>query len=227
MSQHDDSASEWEALCLQGMKPHLVSHEPKINGRTSVERTEAQGAGMRVAEGDGTAAGGGGGGGVTGGGGDRVEVPSKNRADVAVHGFYKPGFTALFDTRICCLDAETYRKRDWRKVLAGAEKSKKDKHLQPCLDRRRHFTPMVYSADGIAATEARAAEKRLARHMSTKLKREYSEMVNFVRSRMSLAIVRYNSWMLRGARDTEAWVYRRRPVMEDGTAISLMGEWRS
>ena len=57
---------------------------------------------------------------------------------------------------------------------------------------------MVYSADGIPRGEALATQKRLAALLSYKLKREYLEMCGFVRARMSLAIVRYNSLLLRG-----------------------------
>ena len=35
------------------------------------------------------------------------------------------------------------------KTLAKAEKEKKDRYSQDCLDFRRHLTPLVLSADGI------------------------------------------------------------------------------
>ena len=60
---------------------------------------------------------------------------------------------------------------------------------------------MVQSADGIPGLEALAAQKRFAVLLSYKLKREYSEMCGFVRARMSLAIVRSDSLLLRGPRD--------------------------
>ena len=55
---------------------------------------------------------------------------------------------------------------------------------------------MVYFVDGIPGAEALAAQKILAALFRYKLKREYSEMCGFVRSRMSLAIVRSNSLIL-------------------------------
>ena len=57
---------------------------------------------------------------------------------------------------------------------------------------RHYFTPMVYSVDGIPGMEAVAAQRRLALLLSNNLKREYLVMRGFVRSRMSLAIVRSN-----------------------------------
>ena len=63
-----------------------------------------------------------------------------------------------------------------------------------------------------------AFEKRVASLMASKLDRQYSEMVGFVRSRMSLAIIRSNTMMLRGARVGRAF----RPWLEDGAAFSAM-----
>ena len=110
----------------------------------------------------------------------------------------------MFDIRIVNLDAGSYMHMTPEKDFAKVEKEKKDLYLQTCLERRRTFTPMVYSADGIPGSEALAAQKRLAALLSYKLKQEYSEICGFVLARMLLAIVRYNSLLLRGPRDKGA-----------------------
>ena len=58
------------------------------------------------------------------------------------------------------------------KDIAKAEKEKKDLYLQACLERRRTFTPMAHSADGIPRAEALATKNRLAALLRYKLKRE-------------------------------------------------------
>ena len=93
-------------------------------------------------------------------------------------------------------------------------------YLQSCLERRRTFTPMVYSADRIPGAEDLAAQKRLAALLSYKLKQEYSEMCGFVQARMSLAIVRYNILLLRGPCKKEVRI-RHRPELTDGTMMAL------
>ena len=57
-------------------------------------------------------------------------------------------------------------------AIAKAEKEKKDLYPQACMERRRTFTPMVYSADGILGSKALDAQKRLAALLSYNLKRE-------------------------------------------------------
>ena len=65
---------------------------------------------------------------------------------------------------------------------------------------------MVYSTDGIPGLEAVAAQECLASLLSNKPKREYLEMCIFIRARMSLAIVRSNTLLLRGARHKKTYI---------------------
>ena len=101
----------------------------------------------------------------------QVLVPAESRADVSAHVFWKRGTTAMFDIRIVNLDAGSYLCITPEKYLAKAEKENNYLYLQTCLEPRRNFTPMVYSADGIPGVEALAAQKRLAALLSYKLKR--------------------------------------------------------
>ena len=78
---------------------------------------------------------------------------------------------------------------------------------------------MMYSADGIPGMEAIAAQQRLALLLSINLKREYSEMCGFIGDRMSLAIVRSNTLLLRGARYKEAYI-QQIPNLEDGAVMA-------
>ena len=61
----------------------------------------------------------------------------------------------------------------------------------------------------------------MAALLSYKLKWEYSEMCGFVRERISVAIVRSNSLLLRGPRDKGARIWQR-PELTDGAAMALL-----
>ena len=110
------------------------------------------------------------------------------------------------------------------KTLEKAEKEMEDLYLKDCLECRRTFTPMVYYADGIPGAEDLSAQKRLVVLLSYKLKREYSKKCGFVWARMSLAIVRSNSLILRGSRDKGACIWQR-PDLTDGAVMSLVAPW--
>ena len=131
----------------------------------------------------------------------------------------------MFDIRIVNLDAGSYLRMTPEKALAKAEKEKKDFYLQDCLERRRTFTSMAYSADGIPGAEALVAQKRLSTLLSYNLKQDYSEMCSFVRARMLLAIVRSNSLLLHDPRNKGAHIWQQLELT-DGSVMSLLGPWR-
>ena len=64
------------------------------------------------------------------------------------------------------------------------------------MERRRYFTPMVFSSDVIPVSEALSAQNRFAGILKFKMKGGYSELCGFLRERISLAIVRSNSLLL-------------------------------
>ena len=84
---------------------------------------------------------------------------------------------------------------------------------------------MVYSANVILIPEALATQKRLSTLLSYKLKREYSEICGFVRVRMSLAIVRSNSLLIRGPWYKLARI-QQQPELTDGVVMALLAPWR-
>jgi hypothetical protein len=175
--RHDDVAREWHHLCAQATQPSAVSDEPLIHtGRAAHDGEGALG----------------------------TQANPDSRGDVAVHGFWKRGQTCVFDIRITDTEAKSYRSMDPAKVLARGEKEKKDKYLQACVDRRRSFTPLVFSIDGLRGKEGKGAQKRLAFLLSGKWKKTYSAVAGYVNSRLSVALVRATSLCLRGARDPTA-----------------------
>ena len=73
--------------------------------------------------------------------------------------------------------------------------------------------------DGLHATEAAAATKRLLALLASKWNRTYSEVCGFVRSRLALSLVRATSLCLRGARDSSARAVN--PYWESGSGMAL------
>ncbi|EJK47230.1 hypothetical protein THAOC_34067, partial [Thalassiosira oceanica] len=86
-----------------------------------------------------------------------------------------PGTKCIFDVRVTDPSAKSYRKKDPRKVLETQEKEKKDKYLMKCLERRKHFTPLVFSVNGMApGREAKKAMKHLASMLAEKWERPHA-----------------------------------------------------
>ncbi len=183
--RHDDVREELAHLCLMALMAARISSEPEIfygRGLNAAQRKANE------------------------------VLGDEARGDVGAHGFWKRGRTAIIDVQVCDTDAKSYGNRESKKVLEGAARRKKEKYEEACLERRRDFTPMIYSVDGMADKHARAAEKRIASLLAAKWARQYSQMACFVRTRMCLAIVQSNTLLLRGDRAMN-W---RRCAPDDG-----------
>jgi len=215
-ARHDGTSEVWEHLGECAFAPGRVSHEPKIHSETRPERARRQ---RRIQPTQNT----------NHGANTRPNSTSaplqtqsdQSRGDTAIMGFWKQGRKTIFDYRITDTDCRSYQNMAPEKVLEKMEGEKKGKYLEACLERRRDFTPMVYTVDGMPGKEARAAEKKMASHLAAKWTRDYSEMCGYVRAQMSLNLIRANTELLRGSRDRKnEW---RPPHIRNGPA--MMG-WR-
>jgi hypothetical protein len=142
-----------------------------------------------------------------------------NRGDLAVHGFWTRGQTAIFDVRITDTDQPSNRNTAPTKVLLRHEKEKKDKYGALCIERRRTFTPLVFSVDGLLGKEAKATSKRLASSLAAKWKRSYSEICGFIRSRLSIALLRSSRRCLSADRNPTHRFHP--PIWDSGTSTGL------
>jgi hypothetical protein len=191
LHRHNDMVTTWGQLCGQALTPSTVSDEPLINSSRDVVVAGTQ----------------------------RTEPAPELRGDLAVHGFWTKSQTAIFDVRITDTDQPSNRNTDPAKVLLRHEKEKKDKYGALCIARRRTFTPLVFSIDGLLGKEAKAASKRLASILAGKWKRSYSELCGFVRSRLSIALIRSSSRCLRADRNPTHRFHL--PIWDSGTGLGL------
>ena len=123
----------------------------------------------------------------------------------------------LFDILVTDTDAQSYIHRSPSDVLASAEREKREKYGAASGDRRATFTPLCVSVDGMMGREATKFVQHLADQLSHKWGSNYSSVVNWVRTRLSFAIIRATILCLRGSRTK--W----RPVdMLDGSPLNLI-----
>ena len=175
--RHHDVNRTFQHLCCQAFTPSSVSCEPLIQSNMDKRRA------------------GGGPGGVTR---DQLET-LEDRGDTGVHSFWTKGSTCIFDVRVTNLDNASQVKHDPASCLRAHEKAKMRKYNKACLERRKTFTPLVFSCDGMKGPQAKAALKRLAKELSEKWELPYSQVCNYVNSQMAVALVRATSTCLRAA----------------------------
>ena len=138
------------------------------------------------------------------------------RADLGVRGVWFPQSEALFDIKVVDTDAQSYRGRTPKDVLGTAEKGKKSKYSSACEDRRALFTPVCCSVDGMLGGEAKVFLKKLGERISVKWGKSIGEVMGWIRTRLTFAVLRASILCLRGSRTK--W---RSLGLEDGAPISL------
>ena len=123
---------------------------------------------------------------------------TQERGDIGIRGFWTKQVDSIVDIRITYPEANSHRNSTVEKVLAKQEKEKKN--LQPCLERRRHFTPFVTTTDGLMGKEAQSLLTRLAARLAEKWRSPYSQVMAYIKGRVSIAILRGTSRRIRGSR---------------------------
>jgi hypothetical protein len=210
--RHNEIRDELGFLCSQAFCPSAVRDEPLINHGRTVDLKKARDASNSAPSTPKTSE-------------SNTEKQGKpdndERGDLLIRGFWDSQMSTIVDVRITDTDAKSYCTKDPAKVLEQHEREKKKKYLQPCLDRRKHFTPFVVSADGLVGKEAQTFLRRLAAKLALKWKRPYSVVCGYVNTRISIAIIRATHLCLRGSRVPVNWISNRRPEWEDKAGLSL------
>ena len=225
LARHNELRDEVADHATKAFSPNAVRDDPLIyQGRTQAKGEKAKAAEPAPKSG---AATGGKGKGKRGNQQCPAEEEEKDdggteeKGDLLIRDLWKRGTDCILDMRVVNTDSPSYGLRDPEAVLRSAERAKKRKYLQACLDQRRHFTPFVCSVDGLVADEAKAVMKRLAGRLASRWSQPYSQVCGFLNARVAVALVRATHRTLRGSRVPASRISVRRPQWEDGAGLHL------
>ena len=126
------------------------------------------------------------------------------RLDVAMYGFWGGHFEKAFvDVRVFNPCAQSNRRSPLASVYRRHEQEKR-RHYEQRVREVEHatFTPLVMSATGGMGRAATTFYKRLASMISEKRNTEYSQTVNWIRCKLSFALLRSSIMSIRGARSS-------------------------
>jgi hypothetical protein len=143
------------------------------------------------------------------------------RGDLLVSKFWDNVNATIFDMRVTYLDGPTNSTKAVDTILRQHEQEKKNKYLGPCIKARKHFTPFVVSTDGMLGPEAKKTLQRASGKIAKKWNKPYSQICNFVKTRISIGIIRASHLCIRGSRVPLKAICPRNPYWEDGTGFCL------
>ena len=117
--------------------------------------------------------------------------------------------------------AKSHSAKTSGKCLQEADREKKNMYLEACLRQRRLFSPFVASVYGMLGVEATSTLIRIARCLASKWQQPYSSMYGYIKSRISITLVRSTHRCIRGSRVPVHKISFQRPQWEDGAGINL------
>ena len=125
------------------------------------------------------------------------------RLDIRVSGFWNRSQDAFFDIRIFHPNASSYHSMSLQAAFHLHEQAKKREYGERVREVEHGvFTPLVLSTTGGLGHEAITFYKRLADLISSKQQKPYSNVMCWLRCRLSFAILRSAIMCVRGSRSS-------------------------
>ena len=146
---------------------------------------------------------------------------TEQKGELLIMEIWQQGTAGVHNMSVVNTDALTYLSKAPDKCHHEAENGKKKIYLEACLQQRWHFSPVVASVDGLLGVEATATLKRIASCLATKWKHPYLKTCGYVKSRVSITLVRATHRCIRGSRVPVHRIIVQRPQWEDDAGINL------
>ena len=132
-----------------------------------------------------------------------ANVADGARPDIRARGFWSKAQDAFFDIRVFHPNAPSNRSSSLATAYKKHEAAKKREYAQRIRDVEHGvFTPIVLSTVGSMGREATIFYKRLADLVAQKQQRPYALVMNWLRCRLSFAILRSAIMCIRGSRSS-------------------------
>ena len=136
-------------------------------------------------------------------GGNRA---SKGRLDVSGVGVWGTQQISFLDLRITHPNCQSSANKTIDQIYSQHENEKKREYNARVLEvEKGSFTPMVFLTTGGAGPEANKHHKRIARLIANKRREEYSEVMAYIRRRVSFNLLKSTLTAIRGIRGKKSY----------------------
>ena len=128
------------------------------------------------------------------------------RLDVSAIGLWAPFEKSYVDIRIFHPNAPSYINKNLKQVYKEHESEKKRQYNDRVINvERGTFTPLIFSTFGGMGKECDAFRKRIAQMAAIKRDEKYGHVMNYIRTRISFALLKSILVSLRGVRGREKY----------------------
>ena len=123
------------------------------------------------------------------------------KCDISAVSVWRANERTFFDVRISHPHASSYANRTTKAVLKSAENEKMRKYNDRIIQiEKGSFVPLVFSTNGTMGEQCEKLNKHLAKMISEKKGEKYSTVMNHIRTRIRIALLKSVLVALRGYR---------------------------
>ena len=135
------------------------------------------------------------------------------RLDIAFRNFWSKGTKAYCDIRVFNPLAKSYNNQKLSNAYTMNEKAKKREYNRRVIEvENSSFTPLIFTCYGGMGKECKQFYKHLAKLISEKREVPYSDVITFIRTKMSFSLLKSAILCIRG--------YRRRKEIDNGEKVA-------
>ena len=125
------------------------------------------------------------------------------RLDIRARGFWRSGQNSFFDVRVTNADCSSQQNMSLKAILRKHELEKKRGYNKRIMEEEHgSFTPLIFTTTGVMGHECDKFYKCLAEKVSEKQNEKYSDVVRFLRVKLSYMALKSTLICLRGSRVT-------------------------
>ena len=128
-------------------------------------------------------------------------VGENARTDVRARGVWRQGQNAFFDIRVTNTNCKSQVQTQTLRTLEKHEREKKRQYIHRVMNiKHGTFTPLVFSVTGVMGKECSMFYKHIADKTSKKNDKNYSNVINVIKCKLSFLILRAALLCIRGSR---------------------------
>ena len=125
---------------------------------------------------------------------------TEQKGDLLICDLWKNGTNSVQDMHVVNAYAKSHLAKTPEKCLQEADRAKKKMYLEAFLQLRQHFSLFIAFINGLMGVEAMAALKMIASRLATKWQQPYSVTCGYVKSRVTITLVRATHRCIQGYR---------------------------
>ena len=123
------------------------------------------------------------------------------RLDVRARGFWRDGQNSFFDVKVTNLNCQSQINKSTKTIMKSHENEKKRNYNKRVMEvEHGTFTPLIFSTTGVMSHECNLYHKALAEKIATKKGEKYSDVMCFLRVKLSFLALKSALLCLRGSR---------------------------